>query len=65
MEKKNPDVEICGDAVAEFLSKGTPIAKTITECRDIRKFVVVQKVAGGGVKLWGERAGGRMAWCGI
>jgi hypothetical protein len=54
VEKKNPDVEICGDAVAEFLSKGTPIAKTITECRDVRKFVVVQKVAGGGVKLWGD-----------
>ena len=54
VEKKNPDVEICGDAVAEFLSKGTPLAKTITECRDIRKFVVVQKVAGGGVKLWGD-----------
>lgn len=54
VEKKNPDVEICGDAVAEFLSKGTPVAQTIMTCRDIRKFVVVQKVAGGGVKLWGE-----------
>jgi hypothetical protein len=54
VEKKNPDVEICGDAVAEFLGKGTPIGQTITTCRDIRKFVVVQKVAGGGVKLWGD-----------
>lgn len=54
VEKKSPDVEICGDAVAEFLSKGTPMLYTIAACRDIRKFVTVQKVAGGAVKLWGE-----------
>ena len=54
VEKKSPDVEICGDAVAEFLSKGTPILYTVAACRDIRKFVSVQKVAGGAVKLWGE-----------
>jgi hypothetical protein len=53
-EKKNPDVEICGDAVAEYLNKGTPIFYTIAACRDIRKFVTVQKVTGGAVKLWGE-----------
>jgi hypothetical protein len=52
--KKSPDVEICGDAVAAFLSKGTPLLFTIAACRDIRKFVTVQKVAGGAVKLWGE-----------
>lgn len=54
IEKKNPDVEICADAVAEFLSKGTVIANTIYNCRDIRKFVTIQRVNGGGVKLWGE-----------
>lgn len=54
MAKKNPDVEICADAVAEFLAKGTPILKTIVECRDIRKFVTVQRVTGGGVKMWGH-----------
>lgn len=54
VEKKNPDVEICSDAVAEFLSKGTPIAQTILCCTDIRKFVTIQKVNGGGVKMWGE-----------
>src|SRR6202012_753621 len=43
-EKKNPDVEICGDAVSAFLAHNTPLAQTITTCRDIRKFVVVQKV---------------------
>lgn len=54
IEKKNPDVEICGDAVAEFLSKGVPILYTIAVCRDIRKFVKIRQVAGGAVKLWGE-----------
>ncbi len=61
-EKKNPDVEICADAVAEFLAKGTPIAFTIAACRDITKFVTIQKVAGGAVKMWGEgpRKGARV-----
>jgi hypothetical protein len=54
VEKKNPDVEICADAVAEFLSKDVPIAQTIMMCTDIRKFVTIQKVNGGGVKLWGH-----------
>lgn len=52
--KKNPDTEICSDAVAEFLSKGTPVMFTISACRDIRKFVTIQKVNGGAVKMWGE-----------
>ena len=54
VEKKNPDVEICSDAVAEFLARGTPIANTIYACTDIRKFVTIQRVNGGGVKLWGD-----------
>lgn len=54
VEKKSPDVEICGDAVAEYLSKGTPILYTVGACRNIRKFVAIQKVSGGAVKLWGH-----------
>lgn len=52
--KKNPGAEICSDAVAEFLAKGTPIANTIACCNDMRKFVVVQKVEGGAIKLRGD-----------
>ena len=62
VEKKNPDVEICADAVAEFLAKGVPVLYTISACRDITKFVTIQKVNGGGVKMWGEgpRKGARV-----
>jgi hypothetical protein len=52
--KKSPDLEICADAVAEFLEKGTPVLYTISACRDLRKFVIIQNVAGGAVKMWGE-----------
>lgn len=54
LAKKNPDVEICSDAVADYLSKGTPMIYTVAACRDITKLVTVRKVSGGGVKLWGE-----------
>ena len=51
--QKNPDSEICADAVAEFLAHGTPIEATIISCMDIRKFVTVRKVGGGAIKFWG------------
>lgn len=52
--KKSPDTEICSDAVAAYLASGVPIRDTITQCRDITKFVTIQKVSGGAQKLWGE-----------
>jgi hypothetical protein len=45
--KKNPTAQICADAVVAFLSKGAPIEKTIEQCDDIRKFLVVRRVTGG------------------
>lgn len=54
VEKKNPDAEICTDAIALWLDKGVPVEKTIRECTDIRKFVTVKKVSGGGIKMWGD-----------
>lgn len=46
--KKNPSMTICSEAVGEFLTKGVPIEETIRACRDIRKFVTVVNVTGGG-----------------
>jgi hypothetical protein len=51
---KNPETLICSDAIQAYLSKGVPYQKTILECKDIRRFVSVRQVKGGGVKVWGE-----------
>lgn len=47
---KNPETLICSDAVVKFLVDGTPVEKTIKECRDFRRFVAVKNVRGGGEK---------------
>lgn len=47
---KNPEVLVCTDAVVQFLTNGIPLAKTITECKDVRRFVAVKNVKGGGEK---------------
>lgn len=61
LEKKNPVTEICADAVADFMSKGIPISKTIKECKDIRKFITVRAVRGGALKD-GEYLGKAIRW---
>ena len=61
VENKNPNMDICADAVCEYLANHTPIHHTIRNCTDIRKFVVVRKVKGGG--YWrGEYLGGAVRW---
>lgn len=53
--RTNPGADICADAVGEYLAHGTPIEQTIRACEDLRKFLVVTRVnGGGGVKMWGE-----------
>jgi hypothetical protein len=46
---KNPDFTIVTDAVATFLSKGTPVEDTIRGSTDVKGFVTVRQVTGGGV----------------
>lgn len=48
---KNPQNTICTEAVITLLEKGVPLADTIANCRDIRKFVTVRTVRGGGVQM--------------
>jgi hypothetical protein len=50
LEKKNPSIEICADAVAAYMTKGTPMSQTIKGCKDIRKFITVRTVKGGATK---------------
>lgn len=51
---KNPDVLVCSEAVQAYLTKGTPLEQHIRQCTDVRKFVSVRLVRGGGVKVWGD-----------
>lgn len=46
--QKNPQHEICNIAAAKFLEHGTPVAETIFGCKDVRKFITVRNVTGGG-----------------
>lgn len=48
MLMKNPQATIVSDAVVDFITKGTPIEDTIRGCTDIRGFVTVVNVKGGG-----------------
>lgn len=58
---KNPQNEICIDAVIAAVTTGVPTTTTIMGCRDIRKFVSVRKVTGGAVKN-GEVVGKTVRW---
>jgi hypothetical protein len=45
----NPTTQICVDAVCAYLLSGTPIETTILSCTDVRQFVAIRDVKGGGV----------------
>lgn len=49
----SPTNMVCVDAVIAYLQNGTPVEQTIRACTDVRKFVTVQGVQGGGVKYFG------------
>lgn len=60
---KNPDIDICSDAVIAYLARGTPLYTTIRNCTDIRRFLTVATCAGGG--YWegtGEILGKTVRW---
>lgn len=48
---KGPSMDIAADAVVEWLKSGKAIGETIMECRDIRKFIVLRGVSGGGTYI--------------
>lgn len=47
---KNPEHNICTDAVLQYLVNKIPVAETVRACTDIRRFVSVRNVKGGGEK---------------
>lgn len=59
---KNPTSEICAEAARQFLIDGTPVEDTIMACDDVRKFVTVRQVKGGGVDQAGNYLGRALRW---
>lgn len=60
---KGPNMDICADAMVAWLKDGTPIVDTIRTCTDIRKFIVVRGVTGGGTcKPSGVYLGKAVRW---
>lgn len=47
---KNPETLVCTDAALHYIKDKTPVEQTIAKCRDIRRFVTVRNVKGGGEK---------------
>jgi hypothetical protein len=58
---KNPENQICNDAVIALLEHGTPIEQTVYECTDVRKFITAMK-ATGGATFGGEYLGKVVRW---
>jgi hypothetical protein len=48
LENKTPKYDICAEAVIAWLTKGTPMADTITACKDITKFIEARKAGEAG-----------------
>jgi hypothetical protein len=44
----NPTGQVSVDAAVAYLRDATPVAETVRACRDVRQFVHVKKVTGGG-----------------
>lgn len=57
--KNTPSFVICRNAVVDFLTKKIPLEQTIGECKDIRQFLSVRAVRGGG--LFRNKPFGRIA----
>lgn len=50
MENVSPTFQICAEAVTQYLLNDTPVEKTIRSCSDIREFVSIRNVKGGGIQ---------------
>jgi hypothetical protein len=58
---KNPTALIAVDAVKKFLTDGASIERTIRDCCDIKRFISIRGVRGGGVQD-GEYLGKTVRW---
>lgn len=54
--QKNPTNWICVRAMVDYVVHGTPIEDTIYASTDVRDFVSIRQVKGGGYKQWSEHS---------
>jgi hypothetical protein len=60
--QKNPTNEICIGATIKYLMDGTPVADTIRNCDDIKKFIAIRTVRGGALDQDGQYLGKAIRW---
>lgn len=48
IENVHPGMDVVTDAVIEYLKHGKPLMQSIEACKDIRQFLVIRSVKGGG-----------------
>ncbi len=58
---KNPQNQICSQAVIEYLTKGVAVDRTVRGCQDITKFITLRTVTGGAIKN-NEKIGKAIRW---
>lgn len=51
---KNPDCKIIYDALSDYVLDKTPLEKTINNCKDLTKFIMLRRVNGGAVWMGRE-----------
>ena len=57
----NPTGQVAADAVVAYLTDGVPVEDTVRQCQDIKQFVHIRQVKGGGT--WqGEYLGKAVRW---
>ena len=59
---KNPSNMICNDAVLNYLTLNLDVEDTVMACDDVRRFVTIRQVKGGGVTDHGEYLGKAVRW---
>lgn len=60
----HPSQDIVADSVIEYLKNKVPFATTLRACQDIRKFLIIRSVKGGGVYPH-EYSQETCQWCGV
>lgn len=62
LKNVHPNKDVCKDAVIAYLQSGARLDATIRACKDVRKFICIKNVKGGGVDARGKYLGKTVRW---